>query len=52
MNNKSRDYSSLDLIAPIMNKFPIEIDLLVDWTLRVDVGSSQLGASWTVKRKP
>ena len=52
MNDESRDYLSLDVIALVMNRFLRETDLSEDWTLRVDVGSSQLGGPWTVRTKP
>ena len=43
MNNESRDHLSLDVISPVVNKFLIEINLLIKWTQRVDVSSSGLG---------
>ena len=50
MNNKSRDYLSLEVIALVMNRFPIEIDLSIEGTLRVDVSSSRLEGFWTVRK--
>ena len=41
MNKESKDYSSSDVIASVVNRFPKNIGLLIEWTLRVDVDSSR-----------